>query len=84
MENVCHKVEFQLDLYSGDINYQDLFKHLSVAFQGGNDKANLLVEFYNYSQKAKETEEAFTDELQILARKVISKNLIFRSTLTLL
>ena len=30
-------------------------------------EANLLAEFYSHGQKAKETEEAFADELQILA-----------------
>ena len=53
--------------------YQDLLKHLSITFQGGNDEANFFVEFYSHGQKAKESEEAFPDELQILARKVINK-----------
>ena len=30
-------------------------------------------EFYSHKQYAKESEEAFADELQLLARKVISK-----------
>ena len=81
LENVHHEVEFQLNLCGGDINYQDLLKHLSVAFQEGDDKANLLVEFYSHGQKAKESEEAFTDELQILARKVISKKPDFQINL---
>ena len=72
-ESAHHKVEFQLNLCSSDMSYQDLLKHLSVAFQGGEDEANLLAEFYSHGQKAKETEEAFADELQILAQKVISK-----------
>ena len=55
------------------ILYQDLLKHLSVTFQEGDDEANLIVEFYSHGQKTKESEEAFADELQILARKVISK-----------
>ena len=29
------EVEFQLDLCGGDILYQDLLKHLSITFQGG-------------------------------------------------
>ena len=37
------EVEFQLDLCGGNIPYQDLLEHLSVAFQGGNDEANILV-----------------------------------------
>ena len=45
------EVEFQLDLCSGDIDYQDLLKHLSVAFQGGDNEANLLAEFYSCMAK---------------------------------
>ena len=66
-ESAHHGVEFQLDLCGSDMSYQDLIKHLSVAFKGGKDEANLLAEFYSRSQKANETEEAFVDELQILA-----------------
>ena len=73
LENVHHEVEFQLNLCGGDILYQDLLKHLSIAFQGRDDEANLLAEFYSHGQKAKESDEAFTDKLQILASKVISK-----------
>ena len=72
-ESTHCEVEFQLDLCGSEISYQDLLKHLSVTFQGGEDEANLLAEFYSHGQKAKETEEAFADELQILAHKVISK-----------
>ena len=72
-ESTCCEVEFQLDVCSNEISYQDLLKHLSITFQGGEDEANLLAEFYSCGQKAKETEEAFADELQILAHKVISK-----------
>ena len=41
------------------ILYQSLLKHLSIAFQGGDDEANLLVEFYSRSQKAEESEGSF-------------------------
>ena len=40
-ENAHREVEFQLDLCGGIITYQDLLKHLSIAFQGGNEEANL-------------------------------------------
>ena len=80
-ESACHKVEFQLDLCGCEISYQDLLKHLSVTFQGGKDGANLLAEFYSHGQKAKKSEEAFADELQILAHKVISKKPDFRHNL---
>ena len=44
-----------------------------MAFQGGNDEANLLAEFYSCAQRARELEEAFANKLQLLAHKVISK-----------
>ena len=72
-DSAQHEVEFQLDLCSGDIQYQDLLEHLSIAFQGGDYEANILAEFYSHSQKPREMEEAFADELQLLACKVISK-----------
>ena len=72
-DNAHHEVEFQLDLCGRDIMYQNLLRHLSITFQGGDDEANLLAEFYSHGQKLKESEEAFVDELQILARKVIIK-----------
>ena len=72
-DSAHREVEFQLDLCGGIISYQDLLIHLSIAFQGGNEEANLLAEFYSHGQKSKESEEAFTDELQILAWKVISR-----------
>ena len=81
LDNACHKVEFQLDLCGGNISYQDLLQHLSITFQGGEDEANILAEFYSCRQYSKELEEAFTDELQLLARKVISKKPDFRINL---
>ena len=81
LDNACCEVEFQLDLCGGVITYQNLLRHLSVAFQGGDDEANLLAEFYSRGQKIKESEEAFADELQILARKVIIKKPDFRVNL---
>ena len=65
----------------GVIDYCELLKHLSVAFQGGEDEANILTEFYSQAQKPKESEETFADELQLLAHKVISKRPAFREGL---
>ena len=64
LDNARHEVEFQLDLCRGQITYQDLLSHLGVAFQGGDDEANVLAEFYSRHQYAKESEESFADELQ--------------------
>ena len=44
-----------------------------MVFQGGNDEVNILADFYSKSQNPSEMEEAFADELQLLAHKVISK-----------
>ena len=52
-ENARCEVEFQLDLCGGIITYQDLLKHLSIAFQGGDKEANLIAEFYSHGQKTK-------------------------------
>ena len=50
LDSTCHEVKFQLDLCgSGKIQYQDLLKHLSIAFQGGDDEANILAEFYSHA-----------------------------------
>ena len=51
LDNARCEVEFQLDLCGGVITYEELLKHLSIAFQGGDDKANLLAEFYSRVQK---------------------------------
>ena len=40
-DNARREVEFQLDLCGGIITYQDLLKHLSITFQGGDEEANL-------------------------------------------
>ena len=80
-DNACREVEFQLDLCGGVITYQDLLKHLSVTFQGGNEEANLIAEYYSRGQKSKEKEEAFADELQILARKVMNRKPNFHQDL---
>ena len=65
----------------GVIDYHELLKHLSVTFQGGEDEANILTEFYSQAQKPKESKETFTDELQLLAHRVSSKRPAFREGL---
>ena len=80
-DSAQREVEFQLNLCSRDIQYQDLLEHLSIAFQGGDDEANILAEFFSCSQKPKESEEAFADKLQLLAHKVISKKPNFHHNL---
>ena len=80
-DSVHREVEFQLDLCGSDIPYKELLEHLSMGFQGGNDEANVLAEFYSHTQKPRESEEAFMDKLQLLAWKVISKKPKFQQNL---
>ena len=47
LESVHHKVEYQLNLCRGVINYCELLKHLSVTTPGGEDEVNILAEFYS-------------------------------------
>ena len=81
LDNAHQEVEFQLNLCGGEITYQDLLKHLSIAFQGGNNEANILAKFCSHVQCSKELEEVFADELQHLGRKGISKKPNFQINL---
>ena len=47
LDNVHCEVEFQLDLCGSNITYQDLLQHLGITFQGGDDEADVLAEFYS-------------------------------------
>ena len=80
-DSTQRKAKFQLGLCGSNIPYKELLEHLSVTFQGGDNEANMLTEFYSHAQKPRESEEAFTDELQLLARKVISKKPDFQQNL---
>ena len=55
LDNAHREVKFQLDLCGRNIMYQNLLRHLSITFQGGDDEANLLAEFYSHGQKLKES-----------------------------
>ena len=61
-DNARREVEYQLDICGGIITYQDLLKHLSITFQGGDEEEYVIAEFYSCGQKSKEMEEAFADE----------------------
>ena len=80
-EKALKEVKYQLDLNSAEMSYKDLLEHLSLAFVGGKDESTLMADFYSHTQKVKESEESFADELQILAWKVISKKPNFQQGL---
>ena len=53
-------------------SFQGLIDHLSLAFQSCETVNSLIGDFYNWSQKARETADMFTDELQVLVRKIVA------------
>ena len=68
------EVEYYLGLTpEEEQSFQGLIDHLSLAFQSCKTVSSLIADFYNQSQKIRETEDAFADELQILDRKIIAR-----------
>ena len=53
-------------------SFQGLTDHLNLAFQSCEMVSSLIADFYNWSQKIRETEDAFADELQVLGRKIVA------------
>ena len=53
-------------------SYSELIEHLRMSFESGETFSSLFGDFYVRYQKTKETEDQFADELQVLAKKVIS------------
>ena len=61
-----------------DQSFEGLIDHLHDAFQSGTTLSELISNFYGWSQKARETEDTFADDLQVLARKIIVHKPSFR------
>ena len=53
------EVGFQLNLCSGIISYQDLLKHLSITFQGGDEEANSIGRILQLWPKVKRIGRSF-------------------------
>ena len=70
-EHAHGAVEFYLNM-NDQWSYYRLIEHLRTSFESGETFSSLLGDFYVRCQKPKETEDQFADELQVLARKVIS------------
>ena len=72
-EHAWLEVEYNLGLTSkSEQSFQGLIDLLSLAFQSCEMVSFLTGNFYNQSQKAKETKDAFADELQILVRNIVA------------
>ena len=61
-----------------DQSFEGLIDHLCDAFQPGETCSELISHFYGWSQKTRETEDTFADDLQVLARKIIVQKPSFR------
>ena len=72
----------QIDNYfdfSDNQTFSGLMKELSTAFSSCEDDASLMAEFYSRKQLAKENDDDFAEQLQLLARKVITAKPTFRA-----
>ena len=59
--------------------FETLMKELASVYSPPDDDASLMAEFYGRKQLAKESDDAFAEELQLLARKIINAKPGFRS-----
>ena len=72
-EQARSEVEYYLGLTpNGDQSFQGLIAHLSLTFESCKMVSSLIADFYNQSQKARETKDMFADELQVLVRKIVA------------
>ena len=73
LEQGQSEVEYNLGLTPKcEQSFQGLIDHLSLAFQSCKMVSFLTADFYNQSQKARETEDMFVDEMKVLVRKTVA------------
>ena len=71
-EHAHAEVKFYLSMMKeGQQNFEGLMQHLTYAFKYWETDSSLITAFFSQSNKAKETEEAFTENLQVLVLKII-------------
>ena len=69
-----NKVEFYMGMVTEEQQtFEGLIHHLKNAFQSGETISELISDFYSWAQKKNESEDTFTDELQILVQKIIAR-----------
>ena len=74
-ERAHDEVEFYMGMITDDQQtFDGLVNHLKNAFQLGETVSELISDFYGHHQKRTELEDAFTDDLQVLVRKIIAQN----------
>ena len=72
-EQACSEVEYYLALTpKGEQSFQGLIDHLSLTFQSCEMVSSLIADFYNQSQKTRETEGMIVHKLQVLVQKIVA------------
>ena len=78
-EHAHNEVEFYMGMVTEEQQmFEGLIQHLKNAFQSGETISELISNFYSQAQKKSESEDAFTDELQVLFWKIIARKPEFR------
>ena len=73
------EVEFYMGMIAEeDQSFKGLIDHLHDAFQSEKTLSELISDFYGWYQKARETEDTFANNLQVLARQIIACKPFFR------
>ena len=68
------EIEYFLGMHSEvEQSLQGLIDQLSAAFQSGETENSLIGDLYDCIQKTNESKDAFSDEQQILVRKIIAR-----------
>ena len=71
-ERAQDEVEFYMGIVvEEEESFEGLIEHLHDAFKSGKTHSKLISDFCGESQKTRETEDTFADDLQELARKII-------------
>ena len=78
--NALKEVQFYLDLTDRP-TCAGLLSHLMTAYTSGEDSSSIAQEFYSRTQKPKESDDIFADELQVLARKMVTFRPMVKSTI---
>ena len=73
-EHAHGAVEFYLNM-NDQWMYSKLIKHVRMSCESAETFSSLFSDFYARCQKPKETKDQFEDELQVLARQIITVHL---------
>ena len=72
------QVDFYLDMNPNPTT-EGVLDHLVSAFSSGEDESSIKSEFYSRKQLARESEDDYTEILQIHARKIMIANPAFQA-----